>query len=116
MLGVLCFSLMCLNLFDVTSCHQVFVGKDSPFSQWLLQWTPVVPLGTGLEGLDHSPIARGGEVPFHTHIEGAKAGRCLFVDSVCKQDALQLFNPVSVYLCHSHEIPEPSRRPPVLFC
>ena len=28
-------------------------------------------------------------------------GRCLFVDSVCKQDALQLFSPVSVFLGHS---------------
>ena len=28
-------------------------------------------------------------------------GRCLFVNSVCKQDALQLFSPVSVFLGHS---------------
>ena len=44
-----------------------------------------------------------GEERFHSihHIEGAELGRCLFVDSVCKQDALQLFSPVSVFLGHS---------------
>ena len=48
--------------------------------------------------------------------KGAEMGRCLFVDSVSKQDAIQLLSLVSVFLDHCHGIRESSRRPPVLFC